>query len=260
MTATLYGSLLAASEVGIGSLAHALQIPLRGHLLSINQLFILNVAFLQHEFQEKPSLLIRVTHIAAAAKALTPTYKRITPILALYAQTLLFYGPVILLRGSALGKIIGCVLSSVWAVLQGIISLYIVFGNNLIAAIDTLSFFNLSAKNTCIVVGLLITLKIAAAISTIFIAKRITVEQLDRYNRLLSLFPSPPTKKEAIWRDLCSLSFLLPLSFILLGLMLQGGSCETLLLFIVRAQAITAIFSLISTRWLLPWVKQYITQ
>ena len=88
MASHSYGSLLSISEVGIGTLAHTFRIPFTGHLLSLNQLFILNLALCQQDIRQKPSLLIHATHIAAAAKAITPSYKKITPIIALYAQTL----------------------------------------------------------------------------------------------------------------------------------------------------------------------------
>lgn len=117
----LYGSILTASEAGIGTLAHSFRLPFRGHLLSLNQLFILNTALGKKTIYERPSKLIHISIIACAVKAVSPTYKKITPIIAIMAETLLFYLPVTICNMSLISRIFGSILSSLFATVQSLI-------------------------------------------------------------------------------------------------------------------------------------------
>lgn len=259
MDVTALGSLLATSEIGIGALLHAFRVPFTGHLLSLNQIFILNLALRQHDIKQDPGRLISITHIATAAKAITPAYKKITPIIALYAQTFLLYAPYVALGKTLAGQILGCLLSTLWAFIQGMISLYIVFGSALLSGVTTLSYLKLSPFYIAVIIGLLIVGKMALACATISIANYISPQQLDAYTKTISKASLRKTQDQAsrqsAFSDLCRLSFFVPLILCGLGLWLQGSTYEEMLLYAARAIAATFLISLIAKRLLPPLLK-----
>ena len=79
---------LALIEVGLGSLLHSLKIPLSGHFLSLNQTAFLSRSSFKLNSKKAP---LEISLTASILKSLSPAGKKLTPMLAIAAQGLLFY-------------------------------------------------------------------------------------------------------------------------------------------------------------------------
>lgn len=115
--ATSYAVQLSLMEVGLGSFLHALRVPFSGFLLSLNQCYILNRALLD---PQASSLFLPATisNTAAIIKSLSPYGKKITPMLAISIQGLLFNLGVLLFGKNLLGRACGSILMSLWPSFQ----------------------------------------------------------------------------------------------------------------------------------------------
>jgi hypothetical protein len=125
-----YTLVQAVAEVGVGSIAHALQLPLTGHLLSLNQALILT--FTCRATDTRTDAIRAATAVStstALLKALSPAGKRLTPMLAIGVQGLLYaVGPAVLGR-TLLGAAFGASLLSLWAFLQPLLIAYLLLGS-----------------------------------------------------------------------------------------------------------------------------------
>ena len=121
-------ALLSAIEIGLGSVLHGLHVPMAGHVLSLNQGFILSRA--QVELQDKRAAgLISTT--AALLKSLSPAGKKLTPMLAIAMQGQLFGLGSMLLGNNMLGHSLGMLLLCVWGFIQPLFFYALVFGETL---------------------------------------------------------------------------------------------------------------------------------
>jgi hypothetical protein len=138
------------TEVALGSLAHALHIPLAGHLLSLNQSVLLTLA-LKTTQTRKSSVTVtsQISNTVAALKALSPFGARLKPMVGISVQGLLYsLGPMVF-GPSFLGAILGSVLSSVWPFLQPLVWASLIFGTAFFEGLEKLwleiaKYFNLS--------------------------------------------------------------------------------------------------------------------
>ena len=129
-------ALLSVVEVGLGSLLHAAHIPLRGHLLSLNEIFFLTRAVNRSQLGcvaaaglNSPRLApFYVANVAAVLKSLSPAGKRLGPMLAISMQGALFSLGTLVLGPSWAGCLLGAALSSFWAFVQPLIIFWIFFG------------------------------------------------------------------------------------------------------------------------------------
>lgn len=143
-----YGALLSIIEVGLGSLLHSFYIPFAGHLLSLNQGFLLcRVAILSND----RGLTYGVSNIAAVLKSLSPAGKKLGPMLSLSMQGLLFYIGA-LFGINPVGLALGMVLLSFWAFVQPLVTYYLFFGNEIINAAEflyqkTFQYHGIKAEN-----------------------------------------------------------------------------------------------------------------
>jgi hypothetical protein len=177
----LWAGTLAVTELGLGSLLHALHVPLTGTLLSLNQGLFLSrvtrVASLQtHHNQRTKTLPLEISSITAILKSLSPVGKRLTPMLAIAAQGFLFTSGTVLLGPNLLGVLVGSLLLSMWAVAQPALLAGIMFTalsnteqNKIVAAwqkmlsgIDYFTRFNIA---DAVLVLLAIKFSIAAALA-----------------------------------------------------------------------------------------------
>jgi hypothetical protein len=134
-----HAALLTLVEVGLGSLIHGLNVPLGGQLLSCNQGFLLCRAVKAAPVEERSRMLgSTVSNVAALLKSLSPAGKKLTPMLAISAQGLLFSLGCIILGANFWGAILGITLMSLWAFLQPLLIAYLLFGNLLIQAFEKL--------------------------------------------------------------------------------------------------------------------------
>ena len=115
----LWAGTLALAEVGIGSLMHAFRIPLTGTMLSLNQgLFLSRITRLNRERKDAKRLGFEVSSVTALLKSFAPIGKRLTPMLAIASQGLLFSFGVSFFGVNLAGVIIGSMLLAVWGIAQ----------------------------------------------------------------------------------------------------------------------------------------------
>lgn len=124
-----YAALLTASEVGLGSLLHGWRVPMSGSFLSLNQGFLLCKAT---RACGEPGAALRVSMVGAVLKSLSPAGKRLTPMLAISVQGLLFSGGTVLFGAGALGTCVGMVLLSLWSFLQPALLYLLIFGEDIL--------------------------------------------------------------------------------------------------------------------------------
>lgn len=128
-----YTLLLIAFENGLGSFLHFFHVPFAGHALSINQSAILTrLTFIT---KKKDSAIIASTN-TAILKSLGPIGKKLTPMLAILTQGLLFSLPLHLIGINSFSLMLGIILSSLWAFVQPIIILYLLMGKKFIEVIN----------------------------------------------------------------------------------------------------------------------------
>ncbi|MDO9182282.1 MAG: hypothetical protein Q7U04_07725 [Bacteriovorax sp.] len=130
-----YSAILSIIELGLGSILHAASIPLTGQILSINQIAILS----RVSFKEQSNIIgLKISLISSILKSLSPAGKKLTPMLAILAQGLLFSVGLTLFGVNLVGFFFSIALSSAWAFLQPLLLLYLLFGKTLL---DVLNYF-----------------------------------------------------------------------------------------------------------------------
>ncbi len=122
---------LSVTEIGLGSLLHSFKVPFSGKLLALNQGFILSKLQLNKNDTNRWSAHIVSTN-SAVLKSLSPSGKKLTPMLAIAMQGLLFNLSTRLLGKNSLGIMVGNILLSTWSFIQPFIIYYLIFGKNLI--------------------------------------------------------------------------------------------------------------------------------
>jgi hypothetical protein len=123
---------LSLTELGLGSLLHALHVPLTGTVLSLNQgLFLSRITRMNSLVKNKNSgtdtLAFEVSSVTAILKSMSPVGKRLTPMLAIAVQGFLFTVGVGLFGANIFGVLVGSILLSMWSVAQPAILAGIMF-------------------------------------------------------------------------------------------------------------------------------------
>jgi hypothetical protein len=130
-----YSALLSVTEVGIGSLVHALHLPLAGHCLSLNQGLILTWAIRSDNSIHPAKIATGISQISALMKSLSPAGKKLTPMLAISAQGLLYSMGVLVFGANLLGVMIGMLLLSLWGFIQPVLVAYLIYGESFFSGI-----------------------------------------------------------------------------------------------------------------------------
>lgn len=131
----IYAGLLATAEIGIGSLMHAFHLPFSGYILSLNQVLLLTKASDEEEAKDNRNLTASISNIAAILKSLSPMGKRVTPMIAIAMQGLLYNVGILIGGNRMLGRGIGGCLLAVWGFIQPLLLYYLIFGQVLFEAI-----------------------------------------------------------------------------------------------------------------------------
>ncbi len=133
-----YAAVQSITEIGLGSLLHALHIPFAGHFLSLNQAVLLTLASKKVDsIKAAMQTSIAISVIAATLKSLSPMGKRLTPMLAISVQGLLFSFGFVFGR-NIVGVSVGMILLSLWGFIQPLLFAYLVFGEKLFFALQKL--------------------------------------------------------------------------------------------------------------------------
>ncbi len=120
-----YSLILFFAENGIGSILHTFKIPFSGHILSINQIGLM--ARLSKETNDSKQAL-KLSINGSLLKSLSPAGKKLTPMLAILAQGILFSFPMRIFGFNFVGLFFGIILSSLWAFVQSLLFLWLIFG------------------------------------------------------------------------------------------------------------------------------------
>lgn len=176
-------ALLSIIEIGLGSVLHGLQIPMAGHLLSLNQGFILSRAMYDLQDKRAPGL---ISTTAALLKSLSPAGKKLTPMLAIAVQGQLFgVGPMVL--GNTLwGHFLGMTLLCLWGFIQPLIFYALTFGEAFLLMANyyllQLGLSELSSRSSIlwILVGLVVV-KILIGFRLVLLARRVSSKSIERY-------------------------------------------------------------------------------
>lgn len=130
----LFGGAAGGLEMTVGSALHAAKIPMRGLAMSSLQAAMMVFA---GTGLSQPGRVIWVPFISGGLKALSPAGNRVRPMIAIIMQGLLFGGTVQALGWNFFALGLGGALVGAWAALQGFFLQYLLLGNELVRAYDT---------------------------------------------------------------------------------------------------------------------------
>lgn len=184
-----FAASLALIEIGLGSLLHAFKIPLSGHLLSINQIALLSrISFKLGS----PKASFEISLVASILKSLSPAGKKLTPMLGIAMQGILYYLGIFILGLNPIGLLVAVLFASAWAFLQPVLFIYILFGKT--SADVALHFLQEIEKiiphieNVLlwIIIGLFIV-KCVLTYAISFIAIKVSEEKFEKYQQRMIL-------------------------------------------------------------------------
>ena len=135
-----YAALQASAEIGIGTMMHAFHIPFGGHVMSLNQGFLLSLAARGARGHRAGAVGVSlgVSGVAAALKPLSPAGNRLGPMLAIAVQGLLYSMGLGFAGANVVGAALGLVLLSLWGFAQPLILAYLIFGRTFFEAIEAM--------------------------------------------------------------------------------------------------------------------------
>lgn len=197
-------AILSLTEIGLGSLLHSFKIPFSGHFLSLNQALILGKSQLSIRGQKHARFSpAQISLISSLLKSLSPSGKKLTPMLAISAQGFLFNLGTIIFGVNPVGIWMGTVLLSLWGFIQPIGIYMLLFGENLFYMakyfLKKLSFFtSVTLDEIWTVVLILVAIKITLAT---IVTVMIFVLEKDHYNQWQEKLIKKSTKKRAHLND-----------------------------------------------------------
>lgn len=252
-----YSLLLSSSEIGLGSLLHGLQIPLGGHLLSLNQAALLTMTGKESAGRLAASRnIFFVSLFGSALKILSPMGKKITPMLAILIQGLLFSGAVLFFGCNLLGIVVGTALLSLWGVLQSILFAVLFFGQTLI---DSIQHFGLEHGSLLrAIIGLVFVKMIFAVLLSSYIWKEKKTFEV-KYRTWILKHSSNVLKKHSLFKWVAPwflLSLGLTVSYLVF---VQKTEISSVLWYLVRPFSF-ALLSFYLARKLAPKLQRWIPQ
>lgn len=207
--AVRYSTILSLVEVGLGSLLHALHVPFRGQALSMNQGFLLSRASFVSKVSTRGEA-IRLSNLisltAACLKSLSPAGRRLTPMLAISIQGLLFSFGQFIGGVSVLGHSIGISLISLWALTQGIVLGWLLNGE---AFLDAIRFGieKIGVERVEWVLGIGILLLLSIGVFLVRLSMRMSESEWSRYEARLSVRRKESTKRFSVpWMAILSVA------------------------------------------------------
>lgn len=196
-------ALLSAVEVGLGSVLHGLSVPFAGHLLSLNQGFLL--AWSVRTSGERAAAG-PISTTAALLKSLAPAGKKLTPMLAIAMQGQLFaLGPLLLGTGPV-GAALGVALLCLWGFLQPLLIYGLIFGSALVNVADFYlkllnELYPISEQDLLAAVAGLVLFKIALGFIVALLAYRLPERHIEAYTRWALQRPlAPRAQSSSPWR------------------------------------------------------------
>ena len=117
---------LSLAELGLGSLLQAFHIPLGGHFMSLNQGYFLTHALLKDDLET--AAVFEISGISAMMKSLSPMGNKLGPMISITTQGWLYWLGVTAGGRNLLGCGLGMILLSLWAFLQPLVTLLLIYG------------------------------------------------------------------------------------------------------------------------------------
>lgn len=188
---TRAAALLAAVEVGLGSVLHGLRIPFSGFALSLNQgFFLARVTFTTAHDPQAKALPATVSSLVALLKSLSPAGKRLTPMVGITTQGVLFNLGTLVLGRNILGASVGAVLLALWGFVQPLVIYYAVFGRRMLdvgkeMVKDVNKIVPLAGESVLWAAACLVTLKCVLALVAVVAAHRASPDAVRRYEQKL---------------------------------------------------------------------------
>ncbi|MBI1860982.1 MAG: hypothetical protein HYR96_08695 [Deltaproteobacteria bacterium] len=196
-----YAATLTTIEVGLGSLLHSVHIPFSGNCLSLNQGFWLSRAVSRHSGEPGVRTFpARVSAISAILKSLSPTGKRLTPMLAIAAQGLLFSLGTLSLGPTLGGVTVGMLLLCLWPFLQPLLVAYLIFGKSWFEAVGFAvqqieRALPVTDQQLLMGLSLVIVIKILLGLAVVLLSRRLSLPQVEALEkRLLGLAKAKPIR------------------------------------------------------------------
>jgi hypothetical protein len=250
-----YSAILAGTEISLGSLLHMWHIPFSGHLLSLNQGFILCKAA---QKTKMPQTGIQISIVVATLKSLSPVGKRLTPMLAISAQGFLFSLGQLIFGVNILGSIMGMILLSLWTYFQMVLIYLLTFGIEAVSAanyfVNKLPLFFLTTSNNLLFIfSIVMAINLLAAIAVAIFSHLSKSDEYESYlldisNRIkLSVATSSQQqltnaqKIRLVCKDLLRPWFLLSLLMIVLFLFVNDSSNVVIAWYLLRTAAVSFI-------------------
>lgn len=251
---------LSITEICIGSIGHALKIPLTGQVLSLNQLaYLLNAV---NKDKLPKSSVFEISGIAAILKSFSPAGQKLGPMLSIAMQGFLFWICVSVVGLNILGQIAGAILLSLWAFAQPIITLFMIYGFDLIKLVD---FYILKLNRdysfiaSSLVYGLTLLIVLKLTIAVVFVIysiskkKEISIIGENKISAfVMQQIPNGPNAhpfKSAL-KDLFKPLFLFSFILMLIFVWQIEGSTSQKIWFSLRPLAIAfSLFYLLRSSW-----------
>jgi hypothetical protein len=251
---------LSIAEIGIGSIGHGFKIPLTGQLLSLNQLgFLLNA--LNRDKLLKASVF-EISGITSVLKSFSPAGQKLGPMLSIAMQGFLFWLGTTLLGVNIFGQLLGAALLALWAFVQPLITLFIIYGFDLVK-VSEFYLQKISADYSFIAMALayalitVLVIKMLLAIGMVFLSysfkKNISVlgeNKVSDYMLTQVTLQSSTSPLKAALRDLTKPLFLLSFILMLVFIWQFNGSTSQKIWMSLRPLAIAFIlFYILRSPW-----------
>jgi len=194
-------ALLSLVEIGLGSVLHSFKIPFSGHALSLNQGFFLARATLKvRRFRSSRLMGAHVSSIGSMLKSLSPAGKKLTPMLAICTQGILFSFGTVLLGPNFFGILLGMVLLSLWAFAQPVLIYLILYGRAIIHIADYFfekfqKVISFDYEDLLVILAIVVTIKVALAVLVSLLVANISDEKASNYENRLILLSKKSKKK-----------------------------------------------------------------
>ncbi len=242
----IYGAAAGAVEATLGSVLHGARVPFRGQFLSTLQALVLTSAAEGLARRERVGW---VAMVAAGLKALSPAGSRLRPMLAISTQGVLYAAAIKVFGWNRHAVFIGGLLIGAWASGQSLLLQWVLVGNQLFKAYDTVvhwiaDFLNLGTPALPAVLGGVI------AVSSL-ITGIVTLAFWNRRHRGLERLRTIRTNRKKhtqhvhpLWgavREVFHPAFWLPILFILVILLATGTKWGEAAIIALRAMAVALV-------------------
>lgn len=121
----LYSAVNGSIEIGLGSFLHSMKIPLRSYILPAVQ----NFCMILFSRELKGRGLVSISAITSGLKSFSPSGAKLSPMIFIFAQGLLFSLPVYLLKHCFAAILTGSVLMQLTTMFLGLGYKYLLYGS-----------------------------------------------------------------------------------------------------------------------------------